>query len=115
MAEDVVERALAPVAPAGRARRERLGRLRSRSAPYVLVAPFFLLFGTFGLFPLAATAWTSLFRVELTDPGAREWVGAHNYARLLTDDFFWNALANTVVIGVLATSRWFRWEPAGER
>ncbi|MER5306275.1 sugar ABC transporter permease [Streptomyces sp. NPDC002773] len=81
----------------------RLGRLRSRSAPYVLVAPFFLLFGAFGLFPLVATAWTSLFRVELTAPEAREWVGLHNYARLLHDEFFWNALSNTVAIGVLAT------------
>ena len=103
MAEDVVERALAPAVPAGGARRDRLGRLRSRAAPYVLVAPFFLLFGAFGLFPLVATAWTSLFRVELTAPEAREWVGAHNYARLLTDEFFWNALANTVLIGLLAT------------
>ncbi|GGY29576.1 carbohydrate ABC transporter permease [Streptomyces omiyaensis] len=106
MAEDLVERALplapGPPGPPGTGRR-RLGRLRSRAAPYVLVAPFFLLFGAFGLFPLAATAWTSLFRVELTAPEAREWVGLHNYARLLTDDFFWNALANTVLIGVLAT------------
>nr|WP_245684968.1 sugar ABC transporter permease [Streptomyces exfoliatus] len=84
-------------------RRERLGRLRSRSAPYALIAPFFLLFGAFGLFPLVATAWTSLFRVELTAPEAREWVGLHNYARLLHDEFFWNALFNTAAIGVLAT------------
>ncbi|MEU9296224.1 sugar ABC transporter permease [Streptomyces sp. NPDC048266] len=97
----------APSSTTGRAPepggRERAGRLRSRSAPYLLVAPFFLLFGAFGLFPLAATAWTSLFRVELTAPEAREWVGLHNYARLLHDEFFWNALSNTVVIGVLAT------------
>ncbi len=86
-----------------RVRRERLGRLRSRSAPYALIAPFFLLFGAFGLFPLVATAWTSLFRVELTAPEAREWVGLHNYARLLHDEFFWNALFNTAAIGVLAT------------
>ncbi|MEU2114942.1 sugar ABC transporter permease [Streptomyces sp. NPDC016459] len=83
--------------------RGRLGPLRSRSAPYVLVAPFFLLFGAFGLFPLVATAWASLFRVELTAPEAREWVGLQNYARLLHDEFFWNALFNTVAIGVLAT------------
>ncbi|MFD3530577.1 carbohydrate ABC transporter permease [Streptomyces sp. NPDC058664] len=89
--------------PGPERRRERLGRLRSRSAPYALVAPFFLLFGAFGLFPLVATAWTSLFRVELTSPEAREWVGLHNYARLLHDEFFWNALSNTVAIGVLAT------------
>ncbi|MFJ8658754.1 carbohydrate ABC transporter permease [Streptomyces sp. NPDC093795] len=99
--------AAAPLPVRGRGRGQgrpvRLGRLRSRSAPYVLVAPFFLLFGAFGLFPLVATAWASLFRVELTAPEAREWVGLHNYARLLHDEFFWNALSNTVAIGVLAT------------
>ncbi|MFF1506158.1 carbohydrate ABC transporter permease [Streptomyces sp. NPDC058326] len=95
--------AAAPLRPEPVRGRERLGRLRSRSAPYVLVAPFFVLFGAFGLFPLVATAWTSLFRVELTAPEAREWVGPHNYVRLLQDEFFWNALFNTVAIGVLAT------------
>ncbi|MEU3426490.1 carbohydrate ABC transporter permease [Streptomyces gardneri] len=75
----------------------------SRWAPYALVAPFFLFFGAFGVFPLAATAWTSLHRVELTAPAEAEWVGLHNYARLLDDAFFWNALVNTAVIGVLST------------
>ncbi|ALO08608.1 Cellobiose ABC transporter permease protein [Streptomyces venezuelae] len=75
----------------------------SRWAPYALVAPFFLFFGAFGVFPLVATAWTSLHRVELTAPAEAEWVGLHNYARLLDDAFFWNALVNTVVIGVLST------------
>ncbi|MFE0653273.1 carbohydrate ABC transporter permease [Streptomyces sp. NPDC059534] len=93
--------------PGGRAggprsapRRTRPG---SRWAPYVLVAPFFVLFAAFGVFPLAATAWASLYRMDLTAPDEREWVGLHNYARLADDEFFWNALANTVAIGVLAT------------
>ena len=33
-------------------------------APYVLVAPFFLLFAAFGVFPLLATGWDSFHRVE---------------------------------------------------
>ncbi|RSS51027.1 sugar ABC transporter permease [Streptomyces sp. WAC01280] len=72
-------------------------------APYALVAPFFLFFGAFGVFPLLATAWTSLHRVELTAPAEAQWAGLHNYARLLDDAFFWNALANTVVIGIAST------------
>ncbi|MGW1009705.1 carbohydrate ABC transporter permease [Streptomyces termitum] len=100
MTEETAGRALVPAAERVRPR----GRpLRSRAAPYALVAPFFLLFAAFGLFPLAATAWLSFFRVDLTAPEARQWAGAHNYARLLGDEFFWNALSNTVLIGLLAT------------
>ncbi|MEX0170148.1 carbohydrate ABC transporter permease [Streptomyces sp. LMG1-1-1.1] len=88
--------------PQGRSapRRTRTG---SRWTPYVLVAPFFVFFAAFGVFPLAATAWASLYRMGLTAPDEREWAGLHNYARLAGDEFFWNALANTVTIGVLAT------------
>ncbi|MFJ9825932.1 carbohydrate ABC transporter permease [Streptomyces sp. NPDC101160] len=74
-----------------------------RWAPYGFVAPFFLLFGAFGLFPLLYTAWASLHRVELTALDRPEWVGLRNYTRLAEDPFFWNALGNTVAIGLLST------------
>ncbi|GAA2799438.1 carbohydrate ABC transporter permease [Streptomyces showdoensis] len=81
----------------------RRARGAARWAPYGLVAPFFLLFGAFGLFPLLYTGWASLHRVELTAPDERRWVGLRNYTRLLDDPFFWNALGNTFTIGVLST------------
>ncbi|MEU9999657.1 carbohydrate ABC transporter permease [Streptomyces sp. NPDC048370] len=87
---------------AGR-RRVRLHSRGARWAPYALVAPFFVLFAAFGLFPLLYTGWASLHRVELTAPDRMEWVGARNFTRLLDDDFFWNALGNTVTIGILST------------
>ncbi|MFF9198520.1 carbohydrate ABC transporter permease [Streptomyces sp. NPDC014779] len=74
-----------------------------RWAPYGLVAPFFVLFGAFGLFPLLYTGWASLHRVELTALDRWEWVGPGNYVRLAVDPYFWNALGNTFLIGVLAT------------
>lgn len=86
-----------------RERRGRWHRRDTRWSPYAFVAPFFLLFAVFGLFPLLYTGWASLHRVELTSPGDMEWVGAHNFSRLLTDSFFWNALRNTVTIGLLST------------
>ncbi|MFE0738440.1 carbohydrate ABC transporter permease [Streptomyces sp. NPDC058855] len=86
-----------------RAARRRTTTARPGWAPYLLVAPFFLLFGAFGIFPLLATGWTSLHRVELTAPAEGRWAGAHNYTRLLGDEYFWNALGNTAVIGLLAT------------
>ncbi|MEV4435276.1 sugar ABC transporter permease [Streptomyces sp. NPDC049585] len=85
------------------ARGSRAHRWDARWSPYVLVAPFFLLFAAFALFPLLYTGWASLHRVELTSPDRAQWVGLHNYARLLGNDFFWNALRNTVTIGVLST------------
>ncbi|QIQ07100.1 sugar ABC transporter permease [Streptomyces liangshanensis] len=86
-----------------RARRSRRHRRDLRWSPYVFVAPFFTFFAVFGLFPLLYTGWAALHRVELTAPGRREWVGLRNFSRLLDDDFFWNALANTVTIGLLST------------
>ncbi|MFD0368702.1 carbohydrate ABC transporter permease [Streptomyces sp. NPDC127114] len=86
-----------PEAPVRRAVR------RGRWVPYGFVAPFFVLFGAFGLFPLLYTGWASLHRVELTSLERWEWVGPGNYVRLAGDPFFWNALGNTFVIGVLST------------
>ncbi|MEV5377842.1 MULTISPECIES: carbohydrate ABC transporter permease [Streptomyces] len=83
--------------------RRRLYRWDVRYSPYVFISPFFLFFGAFGLFPLLYTGWASLHRVELASPDHMEWVGLHNYARLLDDAFFWNALRNTLTIGVLST------------
>ncbi|MER8043534.1 sugar ABC transporter permease [Streptomyces sp. NPDC094032] len=80
-----------------------LTRLWRSVSPYAFLAPFFTLFAAFGLFPLLYTAFVSLYRVELQTPGAMEWRGLGNYTALLTDEFFWRALRNTVVIGALST------------
>ncbi|MFH9105823.1 carbohydrate ABC transporter permease [Streptomyces albus] len=93
---------------AGRAHRQvRGGRRRhrwdARFSPYAFIAPFFLFFAAFGLFPLLYTGWASLHRVSLHDSTHMEWVGLQNFSRLLEDDFFWNALRNTFTIGVLST------------
>ncbi|MGP3927679.1 carbohydrate ABC transporter permease [Streptomyces sp. 8N616] len=108
----VESRTVAPPAREGgaalRARRqaERRGsryRRDVRWSPYAFVAPFFLFFTAFGLFPLLYTGWSSLHRVSLHDPTVMEWAGLHNYTRLLEDEFFWNALRNTFTIGVIST------------
>ncbi|MFJ3924835.1 carbohydrate ABC transporter permease [Streptomyces sp. NPDC090022] len=88
---------------AGPAWRSRRYRWDLRLSPYAFVAPFFLFFAAFGLFPLLYTGWAALHQVELTDPDAMRWVGLRNFSRLLDDTFFWNALRNTVTIGLLST------------
>ncbi|MEV5970550.1 sugar ABC transporter permease [Streptomyces sp. NPDC051921] len=91
--------ARAPGGPS--ARRSRLYRWDLKATPYVFVAPFFLTFAAFGLFPLLYTGWLSLNRVELG--GDPQWKGLENYSDLADSDFFWNALANTFTIGVIST------------
>ncbi|WP_106968953.1 carbohydrate ABC transporter permease [Streptomyces monomycini] len=92
-----------PAAVRARERRSRRYRRDLRWSPYLFIAPFFLFFAAFGLFPLLYTGWAALHRVELTAPTDMEWAGLRNFTRLLGDDFFWNALGNTFVIGVLST------------
>ncbi|WP_055552605.1 carbohydrate ABC transporter permease [Streptomyces sp. NBRC 110028] len=86
-----------------RDRRSRRYRWDLRWSPYAFVAPFFIFFAAFGLFPLLYTGWASLHQVELTDPTHMEWAGWHNYSRLWEDEFFWKALRNTFTIGVIST------------
>ncbi|MGW4695256.1 carbohydrate ABC transporter permease [Kitasatospora cineracea] len=97
--------ARAPARPVGRRpaghRRHRLDRTLS---PYLYLSPFFLVFGVFGLFPMLYTGYVSFTGWRADRPGsAGDWVGFENYRKLLDDPFFWNAVKNTLGIGVLAT------------
>ncbi|MEV7808538.1 sugar ABC transporter permease [Microbispora sp. NPDC088329] len=83
-------------------RRRWAYQLDVKGSPYLYIAPFFLLFGVVGMFPLLYTAYVSLTDWDLLEP-THEWVGLTNYAELLADDYFWNALFNTVSIWLLST------------
>ena len=72
-----------------------------RVAPYAYVAPFFIIFGIFGLFPLVFTFVVALY--DWNPIGAHTFVGLANFARLLQDSRFWNALGNTFGIFVIST------------
>ncbi len=89
-----------PAVPAAPRRRARLTRNRWG---YAYVAPFFLLFGAFSLYPFLYTAYISLHDVRLSDIDGAEFVGFGNYTALLQDEFFWNAARNTLTIGILST------------
>ncbi|WP_432535076.1 carbohydrate ABC transporter permease [Kineococcus arenarius] len=81
--------------------RSRLFRFEGLAAPYAYIAPFFLLFFAFGLFPLVYTMWISFHSYELgSDP---EWTGWENYTWLFANEKFYNALWNTFTLGVLST------------
>lgn len=66
---------------------------RLNIAPWLFLAPFLVLFGTF-------TAWPLLHSLQLSmqqtyGPGTAKWVGLLNFKYLLTDPLFWKATANT--------------------
>jgi cellobiose transport system permease protein len=94
----------ADVASASRARPRRLllRRLDGKVSPYLYITPFFVVFGLFGLFPLLYTAYVSLTDRNLLNPTAR-FIGLHNYALLIHDPYFWNAVENTFGIWFLST------------
>ncbi|MBB5158632.1 cellobiose transport system permease protein [Saccharopolyspora phatthalungensis] len=79
-----------------------LTRLDNRVTPFLFIAPFFVLFTVFGVFPLLYTAWVSLHDWQLID-GDQGFVGLANYAKLFADPDFYNALFNTMSIFLLST------------
>ncbi|GAA1829031.1 sugar ABC transporter permease [Luedemannella flava] len=87
-------------APPGAVAKPR--RRPGSATPYLYVAPFFVLFAAFGLFPLIYTAWVSLRDWRLVG-GDRGFVGLDNYTEVLTDARFWNALGNTFGLFIVAT------------
>jgi cellobiose transport system permease protein len=110
-----------PVAPAQaraprRGPRQWLHRIDVKGSPYLYVAPYFVLFGTFGLFPLLYTVVVSFEDRNLLEGDTARWIGLGNYARLLLDDpYFWNAMGNTVSMWLLTTipqivfALWIAW------
>lgn len=67
---------------------------------YAYIAPFFILFGIFSLFPILMGFGLSFFRWD--GMSAMHFIGMENYLNLFQDVLFWKALKNTLVIGIIA-------------
>lgn len=65
------------------------------SRPSVFLAPAFAVLAATTLFPILYVLWLSLQRYSLI-AGPPTFAGVDNFARLLADARFWNALGNTV-------------------
>jgi len=79
--------------------RRRRPPWRRKLFPYLLVAPAVIYLFAITLYPGVYAIYQSFFFVRFD-----EWnfVGLDNYRELFTDDEFWQALWNTVVIGGIA-------------
>jgi multiple sugar transport system permease protein/cellobiose transport system permease protein len=82
-------------------RAARPSRFRQHRNFYLMVSPFFVLFGIFGLLPIVAAVWIGLTDWDGLNPA--RFVGLANYAAILTDPLFAKAVGNTVFIWVGST------------
>jgi cellobiose transport system permease protein len=90
----------------GRPPRARSGRLLSKLdiklSPYVYIAPFFVIFGIFGAYPLVYTAYVSLHDWDIL-ADEHPFIGLKNYTDLMKDADFWHSVVNTMGIFVIST------------
>ena len=68
---------------------------------YVAIAPFYILFLVFGLFPIGYSIVLSF--TDWDGVGKLRFVGLAQYQYLVSDPRFWNAALNTLIIWVLST------------
>ena len=78
-------------APPGPARK---GRRRNLAYPYLFIAPFYLLFLIFQLYPMIWSLVLSFYKWNGIGP--QTFVGLKNYQRVLTDQMFWDSMVNTM-------------------
>ena len=79
-----------PVAVTVSTWRQKFGQ---KSYPYLFIAPFFILFAIFGLFPYLYAFLLSFMHWDGIGP--QTWIGLDNYRALLTDSLWWQSLYNT--------------------
>lgn len=63
---------------------------------YLFIAPFFILWLVFGLFPLLWSLFLSFHRWN--GFSEMKYVGLQNYQRILDDPVFWQAVSNTIYL-----------------
>lgn len=74
--------------------------LNKKTFPYFFIAPFFILYIAFELFPVIFSFFISL--TEWNGVGAPEFLGLKNYVRLLGDKNFFSSIWNTLGIIVFS-------------
>jgi ABC-type sugar transport system permease subunit len=68
-------------------------------APYVFIAPFYVLYGLFMIVPVGTAIYLSL--TEWVGLGSPTWIGFGNYLNLVRDTSFGTALVNTLIYTII--------------
>lgn len=79
--------------------RPAAGKRRDARWAYLFVAPFFVVFAAFGLYPLGYALLLSF--TDWQGAGVANWIGFDNYSYLLTSGEFWASLGRSGVIWLL--------------
>ncbi|MGD1170546.1 carbohydrate ABC transporter permease [Mycobacterium seoulense] len=87
-------------APRSRSR----NRLSERRLAFALVAPAAVLMIAVTAYPIGYAVWLSLQRNNLATPNDTAFVGLSNYQTILTDRYWWTALAVTLGITVVSVA-----------
>lgn len=66
----------------------------------LFIAPFFVLFGVFSVYPILFSSWLS-FQEWNGVPGRELFVGFENFTYALRDNLFWESMLNVVLIFAL--------------
>ena len=75
---------------------QRIRGLSDRSIAWIFVAPTIFLLLAINIFPLIWTIWLSFTNSRVNRPNRDvEWVGLHNYERILSDSDIWNTMQAT--------------------
>jgi len=78
-------------------------RLHAKFVPYVLLAPFVLLFFIFGLFPLLFSLFLAFQSWEPTSGlSSMTYVGLDNFIFTLEDEWFWKSINNTFWLAIVS-------------
>lgn len=85
-----------------RSRRSRLAWWDIKASPYLFIAPFFIIFACFLLYPLIYTVYVATrdwtLGAQVSHP-----IGFANFVELWHDSQFWHSVRNTLVIFVIST------------
>ncbi|MBN2625939.1 MAG: sugar ABC transporter permease [Spirochaetales bacterium] len=77
-----------------------LKEIRRNRVAYAYIAPFYILFAIFGLFPIVSGFLISFFRWDGLSP--MKFTAFRNYVSLFQDPLFWKSLGNTFYVGLIA-------------
>ncbi len=74
---------------------------KRKAAPYVFIAPFFITFMIFQVYPIFYTLYLSFFQWGGNAAAEMVPVGFGNYINIIKDPLFWQSLLNTLGIAVI--------------
>lgn len=72
--------------------------MKHKKAPYLFLAPFFLTYIFFQLFPQIYSIWLSFFDYRFGQ--ASDFVGIQNFVTAFQDSIFWKSLGNTAIFWI---------------